>query len=34
MARPPKPPAYLDEMAAQQWKLKAKQLAEREDLTP
>ncbi|EAM9431895.1 phage terminase small subunit P27 family, partial [Salmonella enterica] len=23
MARPPKPPAYLDEMAAQQWKLKA-----------
>ncbi|ELC8834984.1 phage terminase small subunit P27 family [Salmonella enterica] len=34
MARPPKPPAYLDEMAAQQWKLKAKQLAERGDLTP
>ncbi|MIV19809.1 phage terminase small subunit P27 family, partial [Salmonella enterica] len=33
MARAPKPPAYLDEMAAQQWKLKAKQLAEREDLT-
>jgi hypothetical protein len=29
MARPPKPPAYLDEFAAQQWKAKAKQLAER-----
>ncbi len=24
MARPPKPPAYLDELAAQQWKAKAK----------
>ncbi|QXD00409.1 phage terminase small subunit P27 family [Klebsiella sp. PL-2018] len=34
MARPPKPPAYLDEVAAQQWKTKAKQLAERGDLTP
>jgi phage terminase small subunit len=34
MARPPKPPAYLDEFAAQQWKAKAKQLAERGDLTP
>lgn len=34
MARPPKPPAYLDELAAQQWKAKAKQLAERGDLTP
>jgi phage terminase small subunit len=32
MARPPKPPAYLDEIA-QQWKAKAKQLATR-DLTP
>ncbi|QIE97735.1 phage terminase small subunit P27 family [Pantoea stewartii] len=34
MARHPKPPAYLDEIAAQQWKAKAKQLAERGDLTP
>ncbi|KAF0783382.1 hypothetical protein L246_19370 [Salmonella enterica subsp. enterica serovar Worthington str. BCH-5715] len=34
MPRPPKPPAYLDEIAAQQWKAKAKQLAERGDLTP
>lgn len=34
MARPPKPPAYLDEIAAQQWKARAKQLAERDDLTP
>lgn len=34
MARPPKAPSYLDETATQQWKLKAKQLAEREDLTP
>lgn len=34
MARPPKPPAYLNELAAQQWKAKAKQLAERGDLTP
>ena len=34
MARPPKPPAYLDEIAVQQWKAKAKQLAERGDLTP
>lgn len=34
MARPPKPPSYLDEIAAQQWKVKAKQLAERDDLTP
>ncbi|HCR3975781.1 TPA: phage terminase small subunit P27 family, partial [Citrobacter freundii] len=24
MPRPPKPPAYLDEIAAQQWKAKAK----------
>ena len=34
MARPPKPPAYLDEIAILQWKAKAKQLAERGDLTP
>lgn len=34
MARPPKPPVYLDEIAAQQWKTKAKQLAGRGDLTP
>lgn len=34
MARPPKPPAYLDEIASQQWKAKAKQLADRDDLTP
>lgn len=34
MARPPKPPSYLDELAAQQWKQKAKQLSERGDLTP
>ncbi|MBS4570177.1 phage terminase small subunit P27 family, partial [Klebsiella pneumoniae] len=34
MARPPKPPAYLDEIAGQQWKTKAKQMAERGDLTP
>ncbi len=35
MARPPKPPAYLDELAAQQWKAKAKQLVlRRGDLTP
>lgn len=33
MARPPKPPAYLDEIAGQQWKTKAKQMAERGDLT-
>ncbi|MDK9356707.1 phage terminase small subunit P27 family [Lelliottia wanjuensis] len=33
MARPPKPPAYLDEIAVQQWKLKSKQLSERDDLT-
>lgn len=33
MARPPKSPAYLDELAQQQWKAKAKQLAERGDLT-
>ena len=34
MARRPKPPAYLDEIAGQQWKTKAKQMAERGDLTP
>ncbi|MFU2315680.1 phage terminase small subunit P27 family [Rahnella sp. PCH160] len=33
MSRAPKPPTYLDEIAAQQWKAKAKQLAERGDLT-
>lgn len=33
MARPPKPPAYLNEIATQQWKAKAKQLSERDDLT-
>ncbi|EKN3405059.1 phage terminase small subunit P27 family, partial [Yersinia enterocolitica] len=27
MAKLPRPPAYLDEIAAQQWKTKAKQLA-------
>ncbi|ELX2248455.1 phage terminase small subunit P27 family, partial [Yersinia enterocolitica] len=34
MAKLPRPPAYLDEIAAQQWKTKAKQLAERGDLIP
>lgn len=34
MARPPKTPNYLDEIASQQWKARAKQLAERDDLTP
>lgn len=34
MTRTPKAPAYLDEIAVQQWKTKAKQLAERGDLTP
>ncbi len=34
MARPPKPPTYLDEIAVQQWKMKAKQLAKRGDLSP
>lgn len=34
MARPPKPPTYLDEIAAQEWRAKAKQLAERGDMTP
>ncbi|EKT60027.1 phage terminase small subunit P27 family [Providencia sneebia] len=34
MARAPKPPVYLNEIAAQQWKARAKQLAERGDLTP
>ena len=34
MARPPKPPSYLNELAAKQWKDRAKQLAERGDLTP
>ena len=33
MARAPKPPVYLDQIANQQWKSKAKQLAERGDLT-
>ncbi|MGP9437415.1 phage terminase small subunit P27 family [Ewingella sp. AOP8-B2-18] len=34
MARAPKPPIYLDEIANQQWKARAKQLADRDDLTP
>lgn len=34
MARPPKPPSYLNDLAAKQWKDRAKQLAERGDLTP
>ncbi|EKP3832556.1 phage terminase small subunit P27 family [Yersinia enterocolitica] len=34
MAKLPRPPAYLDEIAALQWKTKAKQLAERGDLIP
>lgn len=34
MARPPKPPIYLDDIAVQQWKAKSKQLADRGDLTP
>ena len=34
MARPPKPPSYLNELAAAQWRARAKQLAERGDLTP
>jgi len=33
MARAPKPPSYLDEIAIVQWKIKAKQMAERDDLT-
>ncbi|MEQ1964556.1 phage terminase small subunit P27 family [Xenorhabdus khoisanae] len=33
MARAPKPPAYLNEIATNQWKAKAKTLSEREDLT-
>ncbi|GDE55043.1 phage terminase small subunit [Escherichia coli] len=34
MARPPKAPAYLDEIAVKQWKEKSRQLSGREDLTP
>lgn len=34
MARPPKAPAYLDEIAVRQWKEKSRQLSGREDLTP
>ncbi|MCP9270036.1 phage terminase small subunit P27 family [Xenorhabdus sp. XENO-1] len=34
MARAPKPPEYLNDIAAQQWKSKAKILNEREDLSP
>jgi P27 family predicted phage terminase small subunit len=34
MARAPKPPSYLDEIAVGQWKVKAKQMAGRDDLTP
>lgn len=34
MARPPKAPAYLDEIAVRQWKEKSRQLSVREDLTP
>ncbi|WP_445497255.1 phage terminase small subunit P27 family [Photorhabdus sp. SF281] len=33
MARAPKSPTYLNEIAASQWKSKAKILGEREDLT-
>ncbi|MCX8959435.1 phage terminase small subunit P27 family [Erwinia psidii] len=34
MARPPKAPAYLDEIAVEQWETKAKHLAKRKDLMP
>ncbi|WP_137593580.1 phage terminase small subunit P27 family [Escherichia coli] len=34
MARLPKAPAYLDEIAVRQWKEKSRQLSVREDLTP
>ncbi len=34
MVRPPKAPAYLDEIAVRQWKEKSRQLSGREDLTP
>ncbi|MFK9072152.1 MULTISPECIES: phage terminase small subunit P27 family [Proteus] len=33
MARAPKPPVYLNEIATKEWKTKAKILAERDDLT-
>ncbi|WP_407078599.1 hypothetical protein [Xenorhabdus bovienii] len=32
MARAPKPPTYLNDIAASQWKAKARILSEREDL--
>ena len=32
MARPPKAPTYLDEIATAEWKARAKQLMERGDL--
>jgi len=32
MARPPKPPAYFDEIATAEWKARAKQMMERGDL--
>ncbi|HHN8376069.1 TPA: phage terminase small subunit P27 family [Morganella morganii] len=34
MARAPKPPVYLNEIAAKEWKAKAKALSDRDDLTP
>ncbi|CDG18930.1 phage terminase small subunit P27 family [Xenorhabdus doucetiae] len=34
MARAPKPPVYLNVIAADQWKSKAKLLNERDDLSP
>lgn len=34
MARPPKPPAYLNPIATEQWKAKARILKDRDDLTP
>lgn len=34
MSRPPKAPAYLDDIAVKQWREKSRQLAERGDLTP
>ncbi|MBD2798918.1 phage terminase small subunit P27 family [Xenorhabdus sp. M] len=34
MARAPKPPVYLNDIAADQWKSKAKLLNERDDLSP
>lgn len=34
MAKVERPPKYLNEVAAAQWKNKAKLLAEREDITP